>query len=79
VTARSRQPGTPRHLDALGDLGGCAEVERSQRGQVRASLLGCSDSGTASIQRQRVIASLLRCPEEPAMAGLTFISSLTRK
>ena len=79
MTARRRQLGTPRHLDALGEFGARAEVDRSQRGRVRASLLGCSDSGTASIQRQRVIASLLRCPEEPAMAGLTFISSLTRK
>jgi hypothetical protein len=79
VTARSRPPGSPRHLDALGGAGGCAGIERSQRGRVRASLLGCSDWATASIQRQRVIASLLRCPEEPAMAGLTFISSLTRK
>jgi hypothetical protein len=78
VTARSR-PGTPRDLDALGGVGGCAGVERSQRGRVRASLLGCSEWATASIQRRRVIASLLCCPEEPAMAGLTFISSLTRK
>jgi hypothetical protein len=78
VTARSR-PRTPRDLDALGGAGGCAGVGRSQRGRVRASLLGCSDWATESIQRQRVIASLLCCPEQPAIAGLTFISPLTRK